>query len=288
MKDIRTAMKKRFSCRSYLDEPLPSFLVEKFNKLVAEVPTGPFGGRGRFVLLAAGENDQQTLRSVGTYGFIQGANAFVLGAISRGDYYLEDFGWQMEWLILKATELDLGTCWLGGSFTRSTFSQKMKTSIEESMPAIFSIGKMTDEKAARDGLLRRHINANDRLPWELLFFENTFSTPYIPGKYAQWDHALEMVRIGPSASNKQPWRLILDDKCCHFYLQRTKGYHEGIVQRFLGVEDLQRVDMGIAMCHLELAMVAEGLNGEWIMADPEIPLDNELTGYVATLKLTIT
>jgi len=37
----------------------------------------------------------------------------------RGDKNLEDFGYLMEEAILFATGLGLGTCWLGGSFTKS-------------------------------------------------------------------------------------------------------------------------------------------------------------------------
>ena len=32
--------------------------------------------------------------------------------------------------------------------------------------------------------------------------------------------------------------------------------------------DLQRVDMGIAMCHFELSANEAGHNGQWTIADP--------------------
>ncbi|MGB4438289.1 MAG: nitroreductase family protein [Sedimentibacter sp.] len=51
---------------------------------------------------------------------------------------------------------------------------------------------------------------------------------------------IEMVRLGPSASNKQPWRIIKDKNSYHFYLCRTKGY--GSVNF-----DVQKNDLGIAM-----------------------------------------
>ena len=35
---------------------------------------------------------------------------------------------------------------------------------------------------------------------------------------------LEMVRRGPSASNKQPWRVVRAGERWHLYLQRTRGY----------------------------------------------------------------
>jgi hypothetical protein len=38
----------------------------------------------------------------------------------------------------------------------------------------------------------------------------------------------------------------------------------------LRLADLQRVDMGIAMCHFELAIREFNLNGRWMIEEPEI------------------
>jgi nitroreductase len=67
-----------------------------------------------------------------------------------------------------------------------------------------------------------------------------------------------MVRLGPSASNNQPWRAVKDHKGLHFYLKRNAGYN-----KIFGGMDLQKVDMGIAMCHFELAAEESGLDGGW-------------------------
>jgi hypothetical protein len=80
-----------------------------------------------------------------------------------------------------------------------------------------------------------------------------------------------MVRWAPSASNKQPWRVIRSDDAWHFYLQRTKGYGKGsMIFNVLRLADLQRVDMGIAMCHFELAVHEFNLHGRWKIEEPEI------------------
>jgi len=60
-----------------------------------------------------------------------------------------------------------------------------------------------------------------------------------------------MVRIAPSASNKQPWRIVKIEGAWHFFLERTKGYGDGIIFKLLKLADIQRLDMGIAMCHFE-------------------------------------
>ena len=75
--------------------------------------------------------------------------------------------------------------------------------------------------------------------------------------------------MAPSASNKQPWRVVRRGDDWHFYLQRTKGYGKGsALFAVLRLADLQRVDLGIALCHFELAARELGLAGEWVLDEP--------------------
>jgi hypothetical protein len=46
--------------------------------------------------------------------------------------------------------------------------------------------------------------------------------------------------------------------------------------------DLQRIDMGIAMCHFDLAARELGLAGTWEASEPEIARPDGLTEYTAT------
>jgi len=88
-----------------------------------------------------------------------------------------------------------------------------------------------------------------------------------------------MVRLAPSASNKQPWRIVLseDKNTCHFYLEPTPNY-SGNKMGF----EMQRIDMGIAMCHFELACKELKLSGKWKVNDPKIDLLNEQTEYIVS------
>ena len=45
---------------------------------------------------------------------------------------------------------------------------------------------------------------------------------------------------------------------------------------------MQRIDMGIAMCHFEQAARALGLQGRWLFAEPAITRPGELAEYTAT------
>jgi hypothetical protein len=187
----------------------------------------------------------------------------------------------MEQIILYATSLELGTCWLGDTFTRSSFAKKINAGDDAIIPAVSSVGTIIDVDQARNGLLRRQIKADQRLPWEQLFFDRQFGAAISKPTADDFAPALEMLRLGPSASNKQPWRVLRTAGAWHFYLQRTKGYREASLSRFLGVADIQRVDMGIAMCHFELTARELGLPGRWVVSPP-VAESAEPNEYTAT------
>jgi len=270
----------RFSCRTYLDAPLDESKREQIQRFIDSLPAGPFGSRPRFLLVAASEEDRSSLRGLGTYGFIRGAKAFVIGAARPEGKWLEDFGYQMETIILYLTSLGLGTCWLGGSFTRSSFSQKISLKDDEHIPAVTALGEFVDNAATRGNLIRRFARGERRLPWDNLFFDRDFDHPLTDAGKDQL--ALEMVRLAPSASNKQPWRVVRDGDAFHFYLQRTPGYRDSMLKRVLGIFDLQRVDMGIAMSHFALTMKELGIKGEWVVQEPTIKKPDELMEYTAS------
>jgi nitroreductase len=242
----------------------------------------PLGTRARFVLAAATEQDSRALRGLGTYGFIRGAAGFIIGAVADGELNLEGFGCLMEEIVLFATDLDLGTCWLGGSFTRSSFAQKIAITGDESVPAVVSVGHIPEQPTRRDRLIRRGAGSHSRFPWEQVFFRGKLGAPLTREAAGAYAVPLDMVRLAPSASNKQPWRVVQDGNVWHFFLQRTPGYRKGGLKRFARMADLQRIDMGIAMSHFELSAGELGLGGRWVRLDPGLERPDERTEYTVS------
>jgi nitroreductase len=275
-------IRQRFSCRSYSPQPIDPKNRKRLQEFMASLIAGPLGGAHRFQLLAATEEDRNSLRGLGTYGFIRGETGFIAGAARQSEKYLEDYGYSLERIILLATDLGLGTCWLGGSFNRSGFSKIISLQRGEDLPAVAAVGNIADPERARNGEIRRRVNADRRLPWESLFFEDQFGRPLDRAAAGAFADPLEMVRRGPSASNKQPWRIVRQSKAWHFYMQRTKGYRRGFFQTVLQLADLQRVDMGIAMCHFELAARELGLCGKWTVAEPPVAKPDRETEYIVS------
>lgn len=275
-------IRRRVSCRSYRITPLSGELTAQIQAAIAALPPAPFGSANRFVLIAADDEDRSALRGLGTYGFIRNPAAFLIGAGAEAPSSLEDFGYSMEWLVLQVTALGLGSCWLGGSFTRSSFAGKITAQKDEIIPAVVALGHPAETVGLMGRTIQQQVGARQRLGWDTLFFEGGFGTPLSRQQAGQYAEALEMVRLAPSASNKQPWRVVLAGDRLHFYRQRTPGYGDSWLNRLLGVADMQRVDLGIAMCHFELSAAEAGLPGRWRVEDPHLPLPNTLTEYVGT------
>ncbi len=116
--------------------------------------------------------------------------------------------------------------------------------------------------------VRKGARSDSRLSADRLFFDEDFETPLVAPREDGLADLLETVRWAPSASNKQPWRMVHDSGDWHFYLERTPGYGRGRLSSLVKMADLQRVDMGIAMCHFKLAAREAGLNGRWAVSPP--------------------
>ena len=87
-----------------------------------------------------------------------------------------------------------------------------------------------------------------------------------------------MVRLAPSAVNKQPWRVVVADNTAHFYLRRSK--------KFSGESklDMQMTDMGIALCHFELTAKEMGLKVTFVQNEPKNVI-NAGAEYVASYTI---
>ena len=278
-------LRERFSCRSYLPRPIDDATRSRLRDLLEGLGPGPFGSPIRLALVAATGEDARALKGLGTYGTIRNPQGFIVGVAGPGPMSLEDFGHVMERAVLEATDIGLGTCWLGGFFRKSRFAEKAGLAAGETIPAVVSLGYCADE-ARSGGLFGRISRRSSRLPAAALFFSGSFERAMPAAEAGRLSPALESVRLAPSASNKQPWRVVRQDGRWHFFLRRTKGYATNPLRKLHGEADLQRIDLGIAMCHFELAARETGTAGAWELADPGIDLPDGLTSYIATWRET--
>jgi len=208
MSSIIESIKMRTSSRNYDERTIEPEKRRQIENYLSLNEKGPFGSTVRFQLLDYAQGGQDQTENLRTYGVIKGARLFIVGAVISADKAMEDYGYCMEKNILMATSLGLGTCWLGGTFKRSSFAKKIGLSANEVMPAVSPVGYATEKKTLRDSLFKFLARSKTRKPWEDLFCSNDFNTPLTENDVERYATCLEAVRLAPSASNRQPWRIL--------------------------------------------------------------------------------
>jgi nitroreductase len=180
---------------------------------------------------------------------------------------MEDYGYGLERVILAATSLGLGTCWLGGTFNRGASASMIGKGDDEVVPAVTPVGYPGERRAIMDRAVRFIARAHSRKAWGELFFLGDTGSALERSAAGVYAPALECVRVGPSASNRQPWRIVKEREkdIFHFFLSPTPGYG-----KIFPEVSLQDIDLGIAMCHFEAAAQETGLKGGWQRL-PEVP-----------------
>lgn len=251
---VEKTIKARHSVRTYEKGGLTARERDRINELMDEL-TNPFSVKVSFRLLHASTAARS--EKLGTYGVIKGANDFIGASVIKGALALEALGYNMETLILYITALGLGTCWLGGSFQRSGFATAMDIKENELFPVISPVGHPADKKRATESIMSWAMKSGQRNEWKKLFFKTDFNTPLTVSEAGSFAFPLEMVRLAPSAVNKQPWRIVQGNNAYHFYEAKSiQDSKQGI--------DIQRVDIGIAASHFHMAVLEKGLPGSFM------------------------
>ncbi|MDD5065707.1 MAG: nitroreductase family protein [bacterium] len=249
-------IKKRISVRTYSGEILDRKEKKRINKALRINTRGPFGNRVRFRLLDLSGLEKKELWRLGTYGFIRGTSLFFGGVIRPGPRCMVDYGYCFERTILELTRLGLGTCWMALTFNKKGFQEKIGLKGNEILPAISPIGYPDRKRSLLEKLTRFMARAGVRKAWAEVFFEGKPDQPLLEKKAGRYRIPLECVRLAPSGINIQPWRVIkeVNKPVFHFFARDNAV--------FLGIKP-HSMELGIAMCHFELACEELRLKGKW-------------------------
>lgn len=268
-------VRRRTSCRSYTSQEIETAKQQKLASGLADInaDAAQLALQARFQLLTRQGEAGQPAAKLGTYGVIAGADSYIVGILDKTEKKAWQYGYLFEKIVLLATDLGLATCWLGGTFNRADFHSLSSLAEQEFIPIITPVGYARDKRTIMDRLVRMTAGSGNRKNWTELFFRESIQQPLTQAAAGAYAVPLEMIRLGPSASNKQPWRVIRDEAGYSFYLARTQGY--GVIGF-----DIQQNDMGIAMCHFELAARELNLAGHWQVL--EMPVKTAGLEYVAT------
>ena len=267
MENIAELVKSRRSIQTFDGKDLRKEDLEKLSSFMAELKN-PYGILVEFKLLDA---IQQALKC----HVVSGTDLYLGAKAKRVPHIEEAFGYSFEILVLYAQSLGIGTVWIGGTMDRSAFERAMALEEDEMMSCMSPLGYPAKKMSIKENMRRKAIKADSRNPFETMFFDGNFGIPLTPDKAGSLAHPLEMVRWAPSAVNKPPWQVVLKENAVHFYLRHTKGF----ISKAAG--DMQKIDMGIALCHFALTAEESGLDLQFCISDPGIAAESD-TEYIAS------
>lgn len=260
--DYIKAIEARRSVRTYTGQPLSAETKAKIMQHASSL-TNPFDAKQVEIGIIDRAEANAKGEKLGTYGTIRGARTFLCLAVADRAADIMAGGYMMEDLILYATSEGLGTVWLGGTFKRKSFARAVNLAEGMILPAVCAIGEAA-ERSLVEKLTRLIAKADHRKPWRELFFDCYLNQPLSESAAAEYAEPLEMLRLAPSATNTQPWRMVKIGETFHFYAQ----YKSGISAYELRMRHL---DMGIALAHFVLSAQQLKLPARVSVSDPRLP-----------------
>lgn len=264
--NIIEAIKERRSVRSFNGRPLSEEMLAKLRKIVEE-SYSLFGGSLTIKLRSFDLNGEY---KPSTYGVIKGATDFFLLGMGEGEDSDLTAGFQFEQVVLKAWQLGLGTCWIAGTFKGSQFDKGEEWPKGEALKVICPVG-VPEKPRAMEKFMRLTIGSNKRKPFSELFYEDDFKRSLNPdSKFAE---PLEMLRLAPSSTNSQPWRVLVKGDNVLFYYKPKYP--------------ISVIDCGIGICHFYETEKFNGFDGTF-KKDTEYPVPPENWRYLITYTRTAT
>lgn len=259
--NVVETIKVRRSVRTYEKRPVAPELLDKIKSYISSL-SNPFGVDVHIHEIDKDLHMSENGEKLGTYGVIKGATNFLGLSVGKVPMGLVAAGYQFENLVLYITSLGLGTVWLAATFSRSKFQSAMGIPDSDYFPAICPFG-YPEKIRFFEKVMRMGIKSDARKPWKDLFFDGDFSKPLDEEKAGEYALALEMLRLAPSATNAQPWRVLKIGDTFHFYIMYKESTRE---------DDklIKQVDLGIGICHFDLTMQQDrNIQGVFDVKAPE-------------------
>ena len=261
---IKKIIEKRVSVRTFdPSRKLDTDVVEELKKSIRNAST-PFGDG---FTIEFKKFDLKGPQTPSTYGVISGASWYLLMGIRDDEMASLAAGYGMEKVVLTATELGLGTCWMALTFKGSDFTKGSEMRADQPLRIISPVGYAANKRKMLESITRMTLGSAKRKPMDYLFSEGEFGNPV--KKDNKFYDALAMMRLAPSAKNTQPWRALVQGSDVWFYYEKKT--------------DVSVLDLGIGLCHFDLTLKADGLEGIW---DRSVDAPDK-QGYIPMVKFSL-
>jgi nitroreductase len=248
--NLLQAIERRISVRSYDERPVETELLERLITL-SQTADHLTDARPRIELVSSAERTQRIISHViGSYGLVLTPPHLLVGVMPRESEIARlDLGYVLEQVVLEATRLGLGTCWITGTYDAQSAGDTVGLAQGEVAAAVVALGHPSERGWGRihTRTIRRLAGGHKRKPLEEIVFTGRWGEPWSPnGADPTLVSVLEHARLAPSATNRQPWRFVVQP--------------DGLA---LAVVTLKPIDAGIVMAHAALTSGALGRKGQW-------------------------
>lgn len=260
--DIMESIFQRISIRSYESQPAATEELEVVRR-AGEEAEALTQTEMQFHLRTHEDMGKEVKGLIGNYGKTIHAPHYIVLAARESDGYLTDAGFRFEQMVLEATRMGLGTCWVGLMFKEASLRTFLGLDDSWRVIALTPIGQPA-APSLKSRTLRALAGSAARKPLEKNFFwqRHGAALPTEVLAHEQMSQILEASRWAPSWINRQPWFFLLTGHEVMVYKNKHKN-REG--------KDYHLLDCGIAMAHLHIAAKAQGRGRRWELGNFEIP-----------------
>ncbi len=191
--------------------------------------------------------------AVGNYGKIKGAPAYAAFVGNMQDPHVQEkLGYMGEAFVLEATSTGLATCWVGGFFRAEEVAKDIELAPGECVVCVTPVGYVAEKFNREEQVMSNIASSHRRKDLAKL------CTGLAVQEWPAWAHsALQAARLAPSAVNRQPWRFDVQERSITVSVDKP----------FNLLHISKRLDCGIAMLHLEVGALAQGVAGSWTFLD---------------------
>lgn len=225
MTDLQ-AIDLRHSRRSYLDTPI------EVNSVAVLLDTMDNCNKESGLSIQWVDKGREAFRgfSLGYGLFSRVGSYFALIGKTSDSHLKEKAGYYGEQLVLTATKLGLGTCWVGGTFSRNRCPVTIRK--DEVLLSLITVGHVAEKKGFKENTIYKLTHRKTKSIEELYSADTSVPQWFVNG--------MKAVQKAPSAINHQPV----------FFT-----YRKGIVTaKVINTKNHEPIDLGIAKLHFEIGV----------------------------------
>lgn len=236
-------IERRISCRAYADALLPRELAEELAAFVEELNRQ---SGLHFQFFASTQSGAPAIRM--SPAMFSGT-VYAFAALVGGDDPLsaEKVGYYGHQLVLRATELGLGTCWVASTY--DSHSIQVDIAPGERLWDVIPMGFAMEKTPLKQRMIRSAIRRNSRAMEEFVRSGTPFSS--LPDWFRR---AIQAVSLAPSAINGQPIDFSWADGEVRAHIRKDN-------------HGLQYNDLGIAKLQFLCGAQTCGVSGTWEWGD---------------------